>query len=379
MSPVRPSAAATPLRHHIPIAAPSTRERATGDEPYLRVSLGFTPRWYHRRVGVDLGERWHLDPEYRYETIMEMKAYLHEAFPTMPYFESDPGPTGADLGAATISGVYGILTVPMLYGLEPVYRPDNWPDVNPGSHLTKDEISRLPAPDPASAPHIAALLEQMEWIEWKAGLVPGYLNYQGVLNIALKVRGNEIFMDMYDDPEWAKRFLRHIGESMALTAELVQSRQEDSGFRSAVFTVSNCVMNMVSPEQYEAFLLPVDRELSARFPTFGVHTCNWDATPYLEKLRTIEPMGYLDMGPMSDLSRAKALFPATRRSVLYGPVDLENKTEAEIAADLERIADAYGPCDVALADVEDTTPDDRVRYFLAAAAEISDRRELDGA
>jgi hypothetical protein len=359
------------LRHHIPIAAPSTREPATGDEPFVRVSLGFTPRWYHARLGMDLGERWHLDPEYRYETIVQAKEYLHETFPSVPYFTPEYDERGVERTAATISGVYGILVVPMLYGIEPVYWSDNWPDAKPGGQLSKEAIAALPPPDPASAPHIRALLEQMDWIERKAGSVPGYLNYQGVLNIALKVRGNGIFLDMLDDPEWAKRFFRHIGESMARTASLVQERQQRSGFPSGVFTVSNCVMNMVSPDQYEEYVLPIDLSLSARFPTFGVHTCNWDATPYLEKLRAIGKMGYLDMGTMSDLEQTKRLFPTTRRSVLFGPVDLENKDEAEIYADLERIATDYGPCDVALADVETTTPDERVRYFLEAAAEIS--------
>ena len=361
----------TQLRHHIPIAAPSTREPATGDEPYVRVSLGFTPRWYHERLGVDLGERWHLDPEYRYETIVRMKEHLHATFPSVPYFVPEYDEKGVERTSATISGVYGILVVPLLYGLEAVYRADNWPDAKADSHPAKDEIDVDSPADAASAPHIRQLFEQMDWIEAKAGWIPGYLNYQGVLNIALKVRGNEIFMDMYDDPDWAKRFFRHIGESMAATAELVQARQAKSGFRRGVFTVSNCVINMISPEQYEEFVLPVDRELSTRFPTFGVHTCNWDATPYLDQLRSIEKMMYLDTGPMADLERIREMFPTTRRSVMYSPVDLESKSESEIYADIERIGEAYGPCDIALADVENTVPDERVRYFLDAAAEVS--------
>ena len=362
-----------PLRHHIPIAAPSTREPLRGDEPYVRVSLGFTPRWYHARLGVDLGERWHLDPEYRYRTIVQMKTHLHETFPSVPEFAPDVDDHGAERAAATISGVYGILVIPMLYGLEPVYQTDNWPDVAARSALSKEEISALPPADPASAPHIRELMRQMDWVESHAQSISGYLNYQGVLNIALKVRGNAVFMDMMDDPEWTSGFFAHIGDAMQKTAHLVQERQRESGFAAGVFTVSNCVMNMVSPAQYEEFVLPIDRKLSESFPSFGVHTCNWDATPYLDSLRHIDKMGYLDMGTMSDLARTKQLFPETRRSVLYGPVDLEQKREEEIREDVARIAEAYGPCDIALADVENTTPDDRVRFFLEAAREVSAR------
>ena len=361
------------LRHHIPIAGPATREPVTGDEPYIRVSLGFTPRWFHSRLGVDLGERWHIDPAYRYQTLVQMKEHLHQAFPSVPYFTPEYDQNGVERTSATIDGVYGILPIAMLYGLEPVFQTDNWPDVKADVHLSREEIDALPAPDPARAPHIRQLLEQMDWIESKAGRIHGYLNYQGILNIALKVRGNDIFLDMMDEPEWTRRFFRHIMENMAATAKLVQERQERSGFPTGVFTVSNCVMNMVSPEQYEEFVLPLDMELSTRFPTFGVHTCNWDATPYLERLRKINKMGYLDTGAMADLERMRRMFPDTRRCVLYGPVELEQKNEDEILKDIERIAGAYGPCDIALADVEDTAPDDRVRYFLRAAAEVSAR------
>ena len=361
------------LRHHIPLSGPATREPVTGDEPYARVSLGFTPRWFHSRLGVDLGERWHLDPEYRYGALVEMKEQLHDTFPAVPYFTPEYDEAGVEATSATIDGVYGILPIPLLYGLEAVYQTDNWPDVRADGRPSKAELDALPAPDPGNAAHIKRLLEQMDWIARKAGRIHGYLNYQGILNIALKVRGNEIFIDMMDDPEWAKRFFRHIAENMAATAKIIQERQAASGFPTGVFTVSNCVMNMVSPAQYEEFVLPLDMELSTRFPTFGVHTCNWDATPYLDALRKIDKMGYLDTGTMADLARMKRMFPDTRRAVLYGPVELEQKSEAELLEDITRIADAYGPCDIALADIENTTPDDRVRYFLDATAEVSDR------
>ena len=72
------------LRNHIPISGPATREPASGDEPFVRVSLGFTPRWYHARLGIDFGERWHLDPALRYETLVAAKEHLHRCFPQVP-------------------------------------------------------------------------------------------------------------------------------------------------------------------------------------------------------------------------------------------------------------------------------------------------------
>ena len=45
---------------------------------------------------------------------------------------------------------------------------------------------------------------------------------------------------------------------------------------------------------------------------------------------------------------------------MYTPMELANKSLAEIKKDLERIAREYGPCDLIFADIESNTPDERV-------------------
>jgi hypothetical protein len=73
---------------------------------------------------------------------------------------------------------------------------------------------------------------------------------------------------------------------------------------------------------------------------------------------------------MADLARIRELFPDTRRAVLYSPVELEQKPMSEVESDLRRIRDLYAPCDIVMADVESTTPDERVRAFLDLAATL---------
>jgi hypothetical protein len=359
------------LRNHIPISGPATREPCTGDEPFLRVSLGFTPRWYHARLGIDFAERWHTDPVHRYETLVAAKEHLYRCFPQVPYFAPRYRDDGVEATCATISAVHGIMLIPMLYGLEPVYRADGWPDAAGGRHVSREALQHLRPIDPAAHPVVRQLLGQMDEIERRWGPIHGYLNYQGILNVATKVRGQEIFLDMVDEPDWARRFFGHVAAAIGATSRLVQARQRRSGFAVNLLSMSNCVMNMVSPQQYRELVLPFDRELSLQYERFGVHTCNWDATPYLEPLREIEKMGYLDTGISADLARIRRMFPDARRAIMYGPVALERKSLAEIRGDLQRVAREYAPCDIVMADVESTTPDDRVRDFLDLADELS--------
>lgn len=376
-----PSSAILPsytLRNHIPLAAPATREPTDGSEPFLRVSLGFTPRWYRSRLGIDFSEPWHHDPVYRYETLLQMKELLHDLFPKVPYFtpryiDQPYRVIKIEPTCATISGVNGIMTLPAIYGIPVVYSADGWPDAKPGVHIPKEELAKLSSFNLDQNPVVQDIFRQMDTIEQTWGMIHGYLNYQGILNIALKVRGNEIFLDLFDDPPFVKKFFRHIALTIEALSKQVQARQRETGFHVNLLSMSNCVMNMVSPEQYEEFVLPLDLYLSTQYERFGIHTCNWDATPYLEQLRKIQRMGYLDTGIMADLARIKSMFPETRRAVLYSPVQLENNSEAQILADLKRIANEYAPCDVVMADVEDTTLDSRVRWFLEAVEKTESR------
>ena len=93
----------------------------------------------------------------------------------------------------------------------------------------------------------------------------------------------------------------------------------------------------------------MDREQSTRYARFGIRTCNWDATPYLESLRTNEKMGYIDTGMTADLSRIRSLFPDTRRAIMKDPVELEMKTLECFRVDLETLAREDGPGDVVMA------------------------------
>ena len=303
-----------------------------------------------------------------------MKRELNTTFPMVLDFQVKME-EGIERTCATVSGVHGIMLVPMLYGIEPLYRVDRWPDAKEGMHIDKARLEHLKPFDLHTHPIMVQLSQQMDTIEERWGEIRGHLNYQGVLNVAMKVRGSEIFLDMYDDPDFARSFFDHIAHTIESVSKLVQQRQRRSGFGVNQLSMSNCVVNMVSPQQYEEFILPHDLRLSKEYERFGVHTCNWDVTPYLDALRRIEKMGYLDTGMTADLVRIREMFPDARRAVLYGPVELENKTLSEIREDIERLAAEYAPCDIVMADVESTTPDSRILDFLRIVEETEARME----
>ena len=330
----------------------------------MRVSLGFEPAWYTRRCEVDFSEEFHKDPYSRYEMIKVMKRELVRDFPSVSYWS-----TQDETDLATISGCYGAFPVPHAFGVPLVFRQDGWAALDPAGHLGVDEIDKCSAENVLNGPVVADVVRQMDIIEREWGLIHGYLNWQGVLNNGFNIRGQEIFLDMYERPEFAHRFFAIITEVMIRLAEMVQARQRKSGFAVNQFSVSNCVMNMISPEMYEEFILPHDAKIADSFDRFGVHTCEWDVTPYVDVLKKLPKMGYLDMGMMSDMARVRQEFPETRRAVIYSPVKLEDAALKDIQTDMKTIFRNLAPCDVVLADIQHLTPDRRVCDILRECEE----------
>lgn len=354
------------LISYIAPAAPATRRRAEGNEAALRLEIGFTPKWYRQHLDIDFGLRWHSNPEYRLQTVIAMRRELKKRFPET----NIGGISRPDSPLDLLTGTYGACTVAAIYGMPIVYAEDNWPNCE-HEYLTDGQIDDLRPPDLDASPFFQQLLEQVDWIGKSQGRVEGFINWQGVLNNAQRLRGQQLFLDMIEASARAACLFGCVSTTMVDAAKRLQDRQRASGADVGFFTISNCLVNMVSPAQYAELLLPQDRRIAGAFETIGIHNCAWNADPYLDAYATILNVGYVDMGLDSDLRRARELFPDARRAVMYTPMDLTNKPIADIREDFEQIARDFCPCDVVLADIEAGTPDDRVRAVLSICEELS--------
>lgn len=332
----------------------------------MRPVVGFEPGWYHSRCGVALGERWHCDPDYRRETLIRMRAHLRGSFPMAGQWDHEE-----EADVCTISGCFGVYVIPCAFGVEVQYFPDRWPTASSGPHLSDHDVEGLTPERALASRFVEDLFDQMELIASKWGAVHGDLNWQGVLNNAFHLRGQQIFLDMVDRPDLANHLFSVIAEVMMRLGRAVQERQRRSGFDIDYMCVSNCTVNMISPAMYATQLLPLDARIADCFEGFGVHTCNWDISPYLDVLRRLPKVGYLDMGSQSDLRRVRALFPNTRRAVLLTPAKVHTAPLSELRRKLERICADLAPCDVVVGDIPAGTPDAKVNFVLDTCRELT--------
>jgi hypothetical protein len=344
------------LFSYISPGAPATRRRACGPESNVRAEIGFTPAWYRQHLEIDFGRRWHTDPSYRNQAVLLMRDELRQRFP------------GTSIGNTNrpfdiLTGTYGACTVAAVFDIPIVYAENNWPNCK-HAYLSDQQVDALETPDLDTNPFFCELMSQVEWIAEHHGRIEGYINFQGVLNNAYRLRGQQLFADMLDTPDRARRVFECVCNTMIEGARRLYTRQRASGVDVDFLTVSNCLVNMISPAQYSEFLLPLDCRIAKVFGCIGIHNCAWKADPYFDHYAKVPNLAYIDMGADSDLDKARRIFPNARRAIMYNPVDLAEKSAYQIEADFAGIAEKYGPCDIVLADIEAQTPDERIWVVL---------------
>jgi len=357
------------LISYIAPGAPATRRPASGNLPFLRPEIGFTPKWYRTALGIDFGEKWHINPEYRRQTRIEMVQELNRRFPEKRIGQMDEFTTDI------LTGTFGASAIAAIYGVPIRYDDEQWP-TSEHQYLSDDELENLSPPDLDQNIFFQSLMEQVNWIGKTEGKIRGFMNWQGVLNNAQRLRGQDIFMDMYLAPDRTMHLLGCVCTTMIDAAKRLQHKQKEfEPDALSFFTVSNCLVNMVDPDLYEEFLLPFDLKIAGSFEAIGIHNCAWSANPYLDHYAKVPKVAYLDMGMDSDLEKTRSLFPETRRSIMYTPMDIASKTLGEIRSDLELIAQNYGPCDIVAADIEAETPDSKVLDFIELCDRISKKHQ----
>ncbi len=357
---------ARPLKYFIPLAAPPWRLPVEGDEPFMRPEIGFTPAWFHKYCDIDFSERWHHDPDYRLESHEKMQAEVRRRFP------------GHDIGRVLraeppdlLSGLFGTCLMPHLFGQRLQYFADQWPAGKDHPYADSTKADALEPLDLDAHPRFQDILRQCDLIERLTGGLFGQCNWQGVLNTAFRIRGQQIFLDMIESPQRAHHLFQCITTTMVDGIKKLYQRQRRAGIDYQFGSTANCVVNMVSRAMYEEHMLPFDLQLRAEFVSFGLHNCAWIVDPYMEPYATIPALGYIDMGLTSDLKKAKRLFPDARRTVLYTAMELAEKNQEEIRADFAKIAREYAPCDVGMPNIDIHIPDQRVKFALDLCQEFS--------
>ncbi|NWG12395.1 MAG: hypothetical protein HXY20_02535 [Acidobacteria bacterium] len=339
------------------------------------------PSWWHTHGGIDFDEDFFYHPARRVESERRMEAVLHERFGAYGL--------GADrdrdlpvIGAVHNAAGY---LVSEMFGCEIRYRADAPPDVVPAG------LERLEV-DP-EAPFRSAAFKRFERLrdalKARHGYLLGDIGWAGVLNLALDLRGQELFLDMADAPDRVVSEFRKLAWVIERFVAIVESETGSSSvsvnrtvrhLRRPVYLHSECSNTMISAAAYERFLLPVDAAWSQRHRPFGIHHCGRDPHRLAASYAKVPHLDFLDVGWGGDVARIRECLPRTFLNIRLDPVGITRHTPDEIRATIVRLVrQSANPwlTGVCCINMDSTVADVQIAAIFETVAEL--RRELAGA
>jgi len=348
----------------------------------MKYDITFHPSWWHEHCGVDFTEQFFFDPQIRVSEDCRMRKLLHEKFGTWGIGESDPKPRpilGSDLIAS------GFLYSQLL-GCRVKYTPNNPPEVV-SAQLDDEAAGRLTAQKICDDPIWQQIEEQISVLKNEFGFVISAINLQGILNIGMDIRGEQLFLDFVLNPDAANHVLevsyqltRAIGKRLAeVSAPLsggVTGIVNKLPFPS-LYVNSNCTVEMISQQTYEDFLLNYDKKLAGEFQPYGIHHCGQSMEHVVMGYARAAPLDFAEVGYGSDIAAVRRALKHQHLNLRYSPVRIKeagkNEMRTEITEMYRKGKISNGGVSISCVGIDAETKDSQIRHFLDICASLEEK------
>lgn len=344
----------------------------------LPVDVVFHPSWWNRHVGITFDEDFFYDPRRRVADEQRMERTLYDRFGDCG-LGGDRAEERPEIGAVHLAA--GYLLSEML-GCRIEYAADAAPQV---ICAHREELA-IDEEAPFRSEAFRRLQRLIGALKAKYGYVTGDINWGGVLNLAIDLRGEEVLMDMMIDPEGTKAYFEAIGRVVERFFSYIRSETGTTSisvnriarhFDEPIFIHSECSHTMISEQDYEALLLPIDLAWSERHRPYGIHYCGRDPHRHAEQFARIRNLAFLDLGWGGDVAALRAALPETFFSLRLNPVEIGSYSSDELRGIIESRVRASGDlCNTGICcvNMDADVADERVREIYRIAEALRENR-----
>jgi hypothetical protein len=344
----------------------------------LPVEVVFHPSWWHRHAGISFDEDFFYHPKRRVEVERMMERVLFERFGDLGLGEErdqDRPVIGAVHNAA------GYLLSEML-GCRVEYRPGEPPAVI--SALRRD--LKLDVEGAFAGVAFRRCADLMKALKETFGYLAGDINWAGILNLGLDLRGQDLLLDFFDRPDEVRAFFSGIAEVIERFTSVIACETGTTSIsvnrtvrhlQGPVFLHSECTLTMISTAHYERFILPFDQAWSERHRPFGIHYCGTDPDRFVKAWTKIPRLDFLDVGWGGNLRALRERLPRTFLNIRLSPVEIIHQSVDEIReAIVTRVAESADPflTGVCCINMDDRVPDKKVRTIFETVFDLRRRK-----
>ena len=269
---------------------------------------------------------------------------------------------------------FGTVVLPGLLGCRVTQTDGIWWAED--ARYSNDALRALEAPDPETTPPFTTALRELDALEAEIGrenLLNAYetVNIQGPLNIALKLRGEQLLVDMLESPDLAHRALDVSTTMIEKVVDVFRRRFGPMQVRPDYgYCIAHCPLVMISPALYEMFVLPYENRLAdrseavtGRADTFELHHCTTRIDPYLPAYRKVRHLSKIDGGDVTtDFRLVKQSLPCVRVDTYLDPARVSSQTIDGLLCDVQGMSDSG--VDRLSLDVTPEISDEKIRAFL---------------
>jgi hypothetical protein len=340
----------------------------------MPVDIVLHPSWWHQHAGITFDADFYYHPKKRVEMERQMERVLYTKWGQYG-FGQDYDQDIPQIGAVHLAA--GFLISEML-GCHVEYPAGAAPQVIPANleSLTLE-------PERAFRSQAFKRFEKLaENLKARYGYLKGDVNWSGILNIALDLRGQTIFMDMVDQPEAAQTFFRKIAQvieqftggiaSQTGTTSIAVNRNVRN-IPAPVYLHSECSHTMIAVKTYTQHLLPFDVEWSRQHRPYGSHYCGTDPHRYADAFAWVPHLDFLDLGWGGDVKTLRQHLPHTFFNIRLSPVEIIGKSVEDIRATITKLVqDSGNPwlTGVCCINMDQQVSDDKITAIFETVAQL---------
>jgi hypothetical protein len=343
----------------------------------LPVDIVLAPEWWAKHEKISFDEDFFYHPLKRVEVERQMEQVLYERWGQFG-MGADRDKDLPQIGPVHLAAGYMISE---MFGCQVNYNASTPPQVIPADI---DDITQVDFEQPFLSKAYSRFTALLEALETKYGYVIGDVNWSGILNTAMDLRGQNLFMDMFDQPEAVKSFFAGITEVIERFVVEVKNKTGSSSISvnrnvrnltPAINLHSECSLTMISTDDYENFLMDTDIKWSQSLQPFGIHYCGNDPHRYAESFAKIPQLDFLDLGWGGDVKLLRQYLPNTFFNIRLSPVELIAQTPDEIAMIIRTLVEDSGNpalTGICSINIDDKVADEQIAAIFETVANLRD-------
>jgi hypothetical protein len=329
----------------------------------LPVDIVLAPEWWFKNERITFDRDFFFHPARRVEVEQQMEKALYERWGRYGLGQHKDAKR-PEIGAVHLAA--GYLLSEML-GCEVNYTENHPPQVI-AAH--REDLS-INVDDAFRSDAYRKTINLWDELKSRHGYLTGDINWGGILNLAMDMRGENIFMDMMMTPDAVNEYFQNISLviekfndnlTKATGTTSISVNRAVRLFEKPVFLHSECSHTMISAEDYEQFLLPFDIEWSKKRP-FGIHYCGTDPHRMAEQFAKIPHLDFLDLGWGGDVKVLRQHLPDTFLNIRLSPVEIVKMSNTEIHDTIVRLVNDSGNpylTGVCCINIDDNITDDKI-------------------